>query len=190
MTKADLRRLYLEKRRSMPADQLERESGRIAEVLLANLDFTNVRYLHTFLPIQKFSEIDTWQFCRKLWSKFPQVQTVVPRLHHATGEMESCILTAESRLEINKWGIPEPSGGETIPPGQIDVILVPGLCFDRRGHRVGYGKGFYDRFLAGTRRDARKIGLSLFEPIDEIDDIHEGDIPVDGIATPAAVKFF
>ena len=59
------------------------------------------------------------------------------------------------------------------------MVLVPGVCFDRDGHRVGYGKGFYDRFLKTCRPDCVKIGLSFFEPVEKIDDVHNGDIALD-----------
>ncbi len=72
----------------------------------------------------------------------------------------------------------------------IDWVLVPLLAFDRRGHRVGYGKGFYDRFLAGCRSDARKIGLSLFAPVVAIDDIGSQDVALDAVVTPDRVWTF
>jgi len=66
-------------------------------------------------------------------------------------------------------------------------VLVPLLCFDRRGHRVGYGRGYYDRFLARCRHDCKKIGLSFFEPLAEIDDVHEGDVELNYCVTPDGV---
>jgi len=61
---------------------------------------------------------------------------------------------------------------------------VPGLCFDLRGHRVGYGKGFYDRFLMTVRGDCQTVGLSQFEPVKRIEDIHYGDVPIGSLVTP------
>ena len=69
-------------------------------------------------------------------------------------------------------------------PSEVDVVLVPGLAFDEGGHRVGYGRGFYDRFLALCRPDCLKVGLSYFEPISQITDIHAGDIRLDLLITP------
>lgn len=70
------------------------------------------------------------------------------------------------------------------------MVLVPLLSFDRRGHRVGYGKGYYDRFLRKCRPDCQKVGLSIFEPIDEISDANENDEPLDAAVTPTATIRF
>jgi 5-formyltetrahydrofolate cyclo-ligase len=64
-------------------------------------------------------------------------------------------------------------------------VIVPLLCFDRRGHRVGYGKGFYDRYLQKCRPDCIKAGLSFFDPVDLIDDTYADDIPLDICVTPS-----
>ena len=61
------------------------------------------------------------------------------------------------------------------------MVLVPGVCFDRIAHRVGYGKGFYDRFLKKCRYDCIRVGLSYFAPVDEIEDLHEGDVRLDAL---------
>ena len=73
---------------------------------------------------------------------------------------------------------------------KIDLVLVPLLAFDKRGHRVGYGKGYYDRLLSQVRHDCRKIGLSLFQPVDVIDDIAASDIELDECVTPEGVVAF
>ena len=66
-------------------------------------------------------------------------------------------------------------------PSEIDVVLVPLLCSDGQGYRVGYGKGFYDRFLVKCRPDCRKIGLSYFPPVDRIEDVTESDVKMDEV---------
>ena len=70
------------------------------------------------------------------------------------------------------------------------MVLVPLLGFDERGHRVGYGKGFYDRFLAECNPKIQKIGLSLFEPVAQIDDTSDFDIPLDACITPNRIWYF
>ena len=81
-------------------------------------------------------------------------------------------------------------GAEGIPVADIDMVLVPLLAFDRQGHRVGYGKGFYDRFLASCRPGTVKIGLSLESVGKQVADVHEGDVVLDYVITPAAVIAF
>lgn len=87
-------------------------------------------------------------------------------------------------------GIPEPVGGTVTEPSEIDLILMPLLAFDKRGHRVGYGKGFYDRFLRSCRADCIKAGLSLFPPEEKIDDVAEFDQPMTMAITPESVFRF
>ena len=70
------------------------------------------------------------------------------------------------------------------------MVLVPLLAFDRLGHRVGYGKGFYDRFLASCRPGTTKIGLSLEAIGRQVGDVHEGDVVLDYVITPSEVIAF
>ncbi len=184
MQKGELRKLCLARRRELSAEEIAFASARIADTFFENFSLDAVRCIHTFLPIAKFAEIDTMQFCERIWREFPELSVVVPRLNEETGEMDACAFTPESKLTVNRWGISEPLKGAAIAPGEIDFVLVPGLCFDRRGHRVGYGKGFYDRFLMTVRDDCQTVGLSQFEPVETIDDLHEGDVPVNAIVTP------
>ena len=67
------------------------------------------------------------------------------------------------------------------------MVLTPGLCFDSDGHRVGYGKGFYDRFLKKCRSNCVKVGLNHFDLVDTIEDVHQGDVRVDAVVTPDGV---
>lgn len=187
MTKSELRKSYLARQRELsPAERTEK-SGRIAENLFANFDLAAIAVLHCFIPIERFNEVDTTFIFHGIWQQFPRVQTVVPRVEFETGEMESVRYTAETELEQNRWNIHEPSHDEIVKPGQIDMVLTPGLAYDRSGHRIGYGKGFYDRFLSQCRPDCLMIGLSYFEPVDEIGDTHEGDVRLDHIVTPKRI---
>jgi 5-formyltetrahydrofolate cyclo-ligase len=88
------------------------------------------------------------------------------------------------------WGIPEPVGGTVVQPTDFDIVLIPLLAFDKYGHRVGYGKGFYDRYLLNCRPDCLKIGISLFDPVDLIEDAESHDIPLDIAICPAKMYDF
>ena len=90
----------------------------------------------------------------------------------------------------NKWGVPEPTSGDDVLPENIDVVLLPMLCFDLAGNRVGYGKGYYDRFLAECKPDVQKIGLCLADPIKLIEDASMHDIKMDICVTPGKVYRF
>ena len=84
----------------------------------------------------------------------------------------------------------EPAGGKPVSEDQIDVVIVPLLVFDEKGNRVGYGKGFYDRFLSRCREDVIKIGLSFFDAEKRIDDTDEFDIPLTYCITPGKIYEF
>ena len=98
------------------------------------------------------------------------------------------VLAAE--FANSDWGIPEPVGGIVVKPTDFDIVLLPLLTFDLNGNRVGYGKGFYDRYLVNCRPDCLKIGISLFEPVDLIEEVESHDIPLDIAICPAKLYDF
>lgn len=162
-------------------------SGDIGKRFFAEIDLKGVRNFHTFIRIRKFSEVDTSNIYYRLWRDHPNIKTFAPRIHAAEGELESVYFDSGTQFAENVWGIREPVG-DAAAPAEMDLVLVPLLCFDTRGHRVGYGKGFYDRFLARCRPGCQKIGVSYFLPEPEIAEIGENDIPLDACITP--VKLF
>ncbi|MDB3883955.1 5-formyltetrahydrofolate cyclo-ligase, partial [Flavobacteriaceae bacterium] len=87
-------------------------------------------------------------------------------------------------------GIREPISSNQKDASLLEVIFIPLLIFDKLGHRVGYGGGYYDKFLGNIKDDVLKIGLSLFEPIDKIQDIERHDIRLDYSITPKKVYDF
>jgi 5-formyltetrahydrofolate cyclo-ligase len=187
MTKIELRQINLARRRALSPEEAAVKSRRIAFNFFEGFDLSGTKLLHCFIPIKKFNEVDTSLIIRALWATTPDMITVAPRIVAGTGEMEGYVYSAESGLTQNAFGISEPAAGDPVDPEMIDVVVVPGLVFDKSGHRVGYGKGFYDRFLARCRTDCRKIGVEYFEPVDEISDIHEGDVAVDACVTPEGI---
>ena len=98
--------------------------------------------------------------------------------------MTSVQFDGSSEFVEDRWGIREPNGCEIVDPSSIDVVLVPLLCFDTSGHRVGYGKGFYDRFLMKLRPDCQKIGVTYWPPAHGPIDTHDGDRTLDLCITP------
>jgi 5-formyltetrahydrofolate cyclo-ligase len=187
MLKAELRKIYLARQKSLAADERREKSAAISDLFFRNFDLSKARFLHGFLPIEKFNEIETRPVFQKIWRELPRLETLVPRVDFATGEIENLKFSAETRLAPNRWQIDEPAHDETVATEKIDFVLVPLLCFDARGFRVGYGKGFYDKFLKNCRADAVKIGLSYFAPIGEIEDAREFDVRLDFCVTPEKV---
>jgi 5-formyltetrahydrofolate cyclo-ligase len=104
--------------------------------------------------------------------------------------MEAVACHADTIFEANAINILEPLETEVIDPLDIDMVLVPMLAFDDRGNRVGFGKGYYDRYLSRCRQDCIKVGLSYFEAVDSINDANEFDVPLNFCITPQKVYVF
>ena len=183
MTKSELRKLYLEKRRTLAADEVAEMSRSIADRFFAQFDLSAIRTLHCFISIPKFNEIDTSIIFKTVWNEFPPIRTFALRVDRTVDLLEHVPYTPLTDLVENSWGIREPTGGKKADPKEIDLVIVPLLCFDERGFRVGYGKGYYDKFLSLCRPDCLKVGLSFFLPVERITDIHGGDVPLDHCIT-------
>jgi 5-formyltetrahydrofolate cyclo-ligase len=149
-----------------------------------------VKYLHVFLPIAKQNEVDTWPIIQRLSKSYPVVQITVPKADLATYAMESYLYRPGISLHTNKWGMAEPQDAPLIEPSALDMILLPLLAFDEKGYRVGYGKGFYDRYLSRCRLDILKVGLSMEAPMAEIGDTDAYDMRMDYCVTPQKVWEF
>lgn len=144
-------------------------------------------FYHIFLPISEQKEIDTHFILSILQGKDKNV--VLPKVT-GPNSLKHYLLTDATRFELNRWNIPEPVDGIEVPADKIDVVFIPLLAFDKKGNRVGYGKGFYDTFLRECRRDAMKIGVSLFQAEDAITDNNTYDIPLDYCITPKKIYSF
>ena len=190
MTKNELRKIYLEKRESLTDEEIEQYSEQIAERFFQTFDLEKIDYLHCFLPIKRFNEIDTKLIFHQVWTAYSHIETVVPRVDFEKQEIENLKFTPVTELVENAWMIHEPAHNELVESEKIDIVIVPLLCFDENGFRVGYGKGFYDKFLRNCRADCLKIGLSYFPPVEEISDKNEFDVRLDYCLTPNEIYKF
>lgn len=192
MTKSLLRAEYLNKRMDLTQDEIVVKNNAILENLNLLLSGKKIEIIHSFLPQHGKVEIDTWQIISSLQNYYPRISFAAPRIIPGTKEMEHFLLKQETKLIDNRWKIPEPDPETSlkIKPEKIDAVLIPLLTFDKKGFRVGYGGGYYDRFLAQCKMDIIKIGLSFFEAIDEIDDLDSFDVAMDYCVTPFEVVQF
>lgn len=184
MTKSILRKQILDARKNLSAREFAFFCAAIFEEF-KKLDLTGVKTLHLFLPILEKKEVNTWPILHWLQENYPAITLVVPRLVAGSPVLEHPALLPSSILVTNKWGIPEPVTGKLIDPGKIDLCLVPLLAADRSGHRIGYGGGFYDRFLAACSPEMQTVGLSLFEPLDEPIEVDEFDMALNSCIFPS-----
>jgi 5-formyltetrahydrofolate cyclo-ligase len=189
MNKTELRKYALQKREQL--SEMEREE--MLSKLLAHFsefDFSSIKIVHIYLPIKRKHEIDTFKLIDFLRAHKPSLIIVVPRSNFKILEMENVVYDEYTILEENKYGIYEPINGELIADEKIDMVICPLLAFDKRGYRVGYGKGFYDRFLSKCRGDVVKIGLSYFDPEEKIEDINDADVSLDYVISSSRIWKF
>ena len=185
--KNKLRSKYSALRDNLGENQIEEKSFQIANNLL-KLPIWEYEFYHLFLTISEKKEIDTEPILHILQGKDKNV--VLSKSDFETREMKNFLLTDTTVIKKNKWNIPEPAGGIEVAASQIDVVFVPLMAFDLAGHRVGYGKGFYDIVLSSCRKDVVKVGLSFFEAENEIPGILSSDIPMDYCVTPEETYLF
>lgn len=187
MNKTALRQKYKALRNLLSENEVEEMSLAVANKILT-IPLWEKTYFHIFLPITEQKEVNTEFILHLLSGKDKEI--IVSKADFATRNMTHFLLTDNTKIKKNEYNIPEPVNGIEVPSKKIDVVFVPLLAFDKKGHRVGYGKGFYDKFLSECKPDVIKIGLSFFEPEEIIEDVFEGDIQLDYCVTPNSIHSF
>ena len=177
MKKAEIRKIGLAQRTQLAEKEFLERSQRVIETLAPFL--TPGKTIASFKAIPHRNELSLDSLLGHF--AFPRV------ISAADGTMEMAFSTTFANSD---WGIPEPMGGTVVKPTDLDIVLIPLLAFDKNGHRVGYGKGFYDRYLVKCRPDCLKIGISLFDPVDLIEEVESHDIPLDIAICPAKLYDF
>lgn len=186
-TKSELRKIYKIKRQEISEETRDFWSMNIANQVL-KLPIWDATYFHVFLTIPRLLEIDTQYILHILSGKDKEI--VVSKSDFESREMTHFLLTDNTRIKPNTFGIPEPISGLEVPVANIEVVFVPLLAADKNGQRLGYGKGFYDLFLSNCNPKTQKIGLSFWPPIDEIPEISNTDIALDWLVTPDEIFEF
>lgn len=187
MTKRELRSLYKSKRKQLSVDQVEDYSLAISNQLL-KLPIWDYTSYHIFLSIEEQKEVNTDYILNILSGKDKNI--VISKSDFQTGNMSHFLLTDNTVIKKNSYNIPEPVDGIPIHSNMIDLVFIPLLAFDKIGNRVGYGKGFYDKFLADCKPETIKIGVSFFEAESLIENILDTDITLDYCITPKTIYQF
>jgi len=187
MKKSELRQKYKQLRSQLSEDEIDDFSIAIANQLLT-LDIWNKSFYHIFLTIEEQKEINTDFILNILAGKDKHI--VISKSNFNDYSMSHYLLTDSTTIKKNRYNIPEPIDGIEIQPSQLDVVFIPLLAFDTTGNRIGYGKGFYDRFLASCKPETIKIGLSFFKAEDEISDFSKNDIKLDYCIVPDKIYHF
>lgn len=187
MLKKELRQKYKTLRSQLSGEDLEEMSLAIANKVLT-LSIWEKNYFHIFLSITEHKEVNTEYILHLLSGKDKEI--IISKSDFETREMTHFLLTDNTKIKKNQYNIPEPVDGIEVPSNKIDVVFVPLLAFDKTGHRAGYGKGFYDKFLKKCKPETIKIGLSFFEAEEQIEDVFENDVKLDYCVTPNGVYKF
>ena len=181
MLKSDARKELLKKRKALT----ESDCIKLDDLLLIQLqkmDWSSTRILGSFYPSDAHAEPNSLLLVKFLKFYIPELVVLYPVIHEKDATMEFYEETEE--LLVNQWGIHEPIPNKLYAPEQIDTFLVPLIGFDQSGHRIGYGKGYYDRYFARTGNSVKRIGLSYFEPMAIFEDTHQFDVPLSHCITP------
>jgi 5-formyltetrahydrofolate cyclo-ligase len=186
MKKSALRKQANLLRAQLDAEAIQSLSNQLL-TQFSRLNFNGVKVLHIFLPIQEKNEPDTFLLIEWLRAHHSDIKIIVPKSDFSTFLMTHHVLGDHKELQKNAFNILEPQQGEE-HKGDIDMVILPLLAFDSRGYRAGYGKGFYDRFLQDM--DTLKVGLSLFDVSENIEDVNEHDLKLDLCITPGKLYDF
>ena len=119
MLKTELRKIYLAYQQSISPEEREMKSFRIAEIFFQSFDLSKVNFLHSFLPIEKFNEVDTRLIFEKIWREFPHIETLVPRVDFQTNEIKNLKFSIETQMEKNIWEISEPRTTKRLKPKKL-----------------------------------------------------------------------
>jgi 5-formyltetrahydrofolate cyclo-ligase len=189
MTKKELRHIYKQKRNAISLQ----EKVKLDDLLLIRfqqLYFEEANILFTYWPKANAQEPNTHLFSGYLRHMVPSLKMAYPVTNLSNSTMHAVYIDEETVYHTNAYGLTEPKSGDTVKPEDIDIVFVPLLVCDKNGHRVGFGKGFYDRYLIQCRDNSIKIGFSYFEPVEKINDQDVFDVPLDYCITPERVYEF
>lgn len=172
MDKAALRKMIREKKRAMTQAQINEASCRLGELFTASELYQKAKTIYGYLPYNQ--EVRTVPMLEKALQEGKRV--AVPKVYG--DEMKFIYMTDLLAVSGGYAGIPEPIADAPIADDPTALVLMPGLAFDPQGHRIGYGGGFYDKFLA-EEPDHPTIALCYDFQMLPVLETEEYDIPVD-----------
>ncbi len=189
MKKEGLRKIYLDKRIQLSETEYQHLNQALLQQFM-QLDFEGITAVHLFLPILRTKEPDTGLLIKYLQKEHPHIKRVFPKANFKQKTLTHFLDDEQLTISENKFGIPEPISGNQFYIDKNSIVIVPLLAFDLEGNRVGYGGGFYDRFLSECEIGTQFIGLSFFDPVAVIDDVNELDVKLHRCVTPERVLSF
>jgi len=183
-----IRKKYSDLRTKLDSEDFHFISDKICNQVIHHIQKSKPKTIHCFLPIESKLELNTLPIIN--YCLHNGIKVVVPVSDFKTGTLKSAIYNEETALGKGQYDIPEPKNPVWVDQNEIDIVITPLLAFDLKGFRVGYGKGFYDKFFASFNKEVSKIGLSLFDPIPEIENTDKYDIPLNFCITASKTYTF
>ena len=177
--KEELRQHLLEQRESILEPEFYGASADIIEALKEQKEYRGAGTIHCYVSMNKRREVETRVLIQEMLIRGRDV--IVPVTDFDSGTLRHLRLKSFSDLEENRWGVLEPTTGEEVSPEVMDLVIVPMVGGDEQCNRIGYGEGFYDRFLKDVR--CLKIGLSFDINVIEQLPTENFDIALDKIIT-------
>lgn len=172
MDKKQLRGIIREKKRAMTQEQIEKASARLGELFVRTPEYKNAKTIYGYLPYNQ--EVRTVPILEQALRDGKKV--AVPKVYG--DQMRFIYMTDLSQVAAGYAGIPEPVADEPVADDPTALVLMPGLAFDKEGHRIGYGGGFYDRFLCDEPNHPTVALCYEFQMLPKVE-TEEFDIPVD-----------
>ena len=172
MNKQELRKKIREQKRAMTEQDIVRKSARLGELFAASEVYRNAKTIYGYLPYNQ--EVRTVPMLERALAEGKRV--AVPKVYGE--EMKFLYLDDLTKVEKGYAGIPEPVDDGPVAQDETALVLMPGLAFDPMGHRIGYGGGFYDKFLASEPNHPTVALCYDFQVFPELE-TEEFDIPVD-----------
>jgi 5-formyltetrahydrofolate cyclo-ligase len=188
LDKGELRRAKLAERDALPANTRKEKSRLIARQLEELPAFVEAKKVMLFASMA--SEVETKEMAA--WALKEGKQVALPVTDRQSRELIPGWITSWDELVPGVWGILEPDRSRLrlAPIDELDVVVVPGVVFDKKGYRIGYGGGYYDRLLPRLRPGALKVGIAFAEQIVDVVPACEYDIPVDMVITDEGILTF
>lgn len=187
MRKTALRKHYLSKRNELSAEEVDQRSGHITKAMISTLT-AEINKLHTFVPIAESKEINTWDIIHYCWNN--NISTATSVTHFNPKRLEHSWFDEDTVFISGIYNVPTPTPFVEADIYELDLVIVPLLCIDAHGNRIGYGQGFYDSFLSQLPEKTKKIGVSLFGIHSEIIEPDAWDVKLDSVITPKGILEF
>lgn len=180
--KQTLKSGIFEKRKSLAKKEIEKKSSKIKQKLYSLPEFKKAKNIMFYVSFN--NEVDTIGIIKELLGN-KEKNIIVPFVAKNNPILQLSELKSLDELEPRSLGILEPKEKciKKFDIKNLDLVIVPGIVFDKNGHRIGYGYGYYDRFLKMLKEDVKKIGLAFeFQLVDKIPK-EKHDIPVGIVIT-------